>query len=76
MADYCSADLHPTFTLDEVAKLQLRHAFFISQPILTGAVKAIFVREFGEASWLEAFQSNVSSKMHEFLFDDGRSFDM
>ncbi len=65
-----------SLTIDEVAKLQLREAFFISQPALTRAAKAIFVKKFGEVSWLEEFKSNVGSKMHEFLLDDGRPFDM
>jgi hypothetical protein len=65
-----------SLTIDEVAKLQLRETFFISQPLLTRAVKAIFVRKFNEVSWLEEFKSNIGSKMHDFLADDGRAFDM
>ena len=76
MATSCPGASNLTLTLDEVAKLQLREAFLVSQHALTPAVKAIFVSKFGEGSWLEEFKTNVGSKMHKFLIDDGRSFDM
>ena len=76
MSESLPASPELCLTIDEVAKLQLREAFFISQPALTRAVKVIFVRKFGEGSWLEEFKSNVGPKMHDFLVDDGRPFDM
>jgi hypothetical protein len=76
MAECSPASPYLTLTLEEVAKLQLREAFFISQPVLTRAVKGIFVSKYGEGSWLEQFKSNVGSTMHDFLVDDGRPFDM
>jgi hypothetical protein len=76
MAKAVSCAFLLNLTFGEFAKLQLREAFLISQPTLTRAVKAIFVSKYGESYWLEAFKSNLGSRMQNFVIDDGRPFDM
>jgi hypothetical protein len=76
MGEPPSSFQHFSVTLSEVAKLQLREAFLTSQPILTLAVRSIYVSRFGEGAWIDAIKSKLGPRMHDFVIDDGRPFDM
>ncbi len=63
-------------TLLEVAKAHLHHSFFVAQPILTGAVKCIFVKKFGASDWLAQVKTYLGRSLQGYAVDDGRAFDM
>jgi hypothetical protein len=63
-------------TVEEVAIVLLRDTFLLVQPTLTRAVRAIFVKTFGEDKWLKQFKTYVGKSAQRFVVDDGRAFPM
>ena len=63
-------------SLQEVAQEYLHNAFLLAQRPLTDAVTAIFKKTFGALEWSSNLKTYVGPSMKDFVFDDGRAFDM